>query len=241
MGSATAWQLVRHGADVVLLEQFGPGHTRGSSHGSSRIVRLSYADPFYVDLAAAAYQRWTELEADAGEQLLTWTGVVDHGEPAPVQALAELLSQRTRHGVLEPAAAMERWPGLRFESPALFHPRGGRVHADRTVAALNGPQLNTARMSGITVGSRRSCPLRQRRDTNRRRHRAGEQRRGRDGGMDGALLADVTPLPRLTVTRGAAGALLAVRPGDVVAELHPPSRQRSNPRHRHATRHLWAE
>ena len=57
MGSATAWQLARRGADVILLEQFGPGHTRGSSHGSSRIVRLSYADPFYVDLAAAAYEQ----------------------------------------------------------------------------------------------------------------------------------------------------------------------------------------
>ena len=94
MGSAAAWQLARLGADVVLLEQFGPGHGRGSSHGSSRIVRLSYDDPFYVDLAAAAYQQWDELEADSGEQLLTWTGVVDHGAPSTVDAMARLLSTR---------------------------------------------------------------------------------------------------------------------------------------------------
>ena len=79
----------------------------------------------------------TELEADAGEQLLTWTGVVDHGEHAPVQTMAELLSQLGHATeLLDPAAAMERWPGLRFESPVLFHPHGGRAHADRTVAAL---------------------------------------------------------------------------------------------------------
>jgi sarcosine oxidase len=137
MGSAAAWQLARRGADVVLFEQFGPGHVRGSSHGSSRIVRLSYADPFYVDLAAAAYARWDELEADANERLLTWTGVIDHGERSPVEAMAAVLSERGHAAdLLDPSDAAERWPGLRFESRVLFHPRGGRAHADRTVAAL---------------------------------------------------------------------------------------------------------
>jgi sarcosine oxidase len=137
MGSAAAWQLARRGADVVLLEQFGPGHTRGSSHGSSRIVRLSYADPFYVDLAAAAYAHWYELEAEANEQLLTWTGVVDHGQREPVEAMAELLAG---HGhaveLVDLAEAADRWPGLRFDGLVLHHPRGGRAHADRAVAAL---------------------------------------------------------------------------------------------------------
>jgi sarcosine oxidase len=137
MGSAAAWQLARRGADVVLLEQFGPGHGRGSSHGSSRIVRLSYADPFYVDLAAAAYAHWEELEAEANEQLLTWTGVVDHGERSTVESISAALSERG-HAVeaIDPAEARDRWPGLRLEPPILFHPRGGRAHADRTVAAL---------------------------------------------------------------------------------------------------------
>ncbi|MCX6525490.1 MAG: FAD-dependent oxidoreductase, partial [Actinobacteria bacterium] len=34
MGSAAAWQLARRGHSVVLLEQFGPGHQQGSSHGA---------------------------------------------------------------------------------------------------------------------------------------------------------------------------------------------------------------
>jgi sarcosine oxidase len=137
MGSAAAWQLARRGADVVLLEQFGPRHGRGSSHGSSRIVRLSYDDPFYVDWAAKAYHQWDELEADSNEPLLTWTGVVDHGDPSTVDAMARILSTRGHAtDLLDPAEAAARWPGLRFDGPALFHPRGGRAHADRTVAAL---------------------------------------------------------------------------------------------------------
>ncbi|MFM7070084.1 MAG: FAD-dependent oxidoreductase [Actinomycetes bacterium] len=33
MGAAAAWQLAASGRHVVALEQFEPGHTRGSSHG----------------------------------------------------------------------------------------------------------------------------------------------------------------------------------------------------------------
>jgi sarcosine oxidase len=203
MGSAAAWQLARRGADVVLLEQFGPGHTRGSSHGSSRIVRLSYADPFYVDLATAAYERWDELEADAGEQLLTWTGVVDHGEPAIVRAMAELLSQRGHTTeLLEPAAAMERWPGLRFESPVLFHPRGGRAHADRTVAALQrvATRYGVDIRHGIRVES--IVPA----GDNVEIRTADEIVRTNNvviaaGAWATSVLAQVTQLPRLTVTQ----------------------------------------
>ena len=54
MGSAAAWALTRRGARVVLFEQFGPGHRRGASHGSSRIFRHGYAEPSYVALAARA-------------------------------------------------------------------------------------------------------------------------------------------------------------------------------------------
>ncbi len=34
MGSAAAWALARRGRQVTLLEQFGPGHRIGASHGS---------------------------------------------------------------------------------------------------------------------------------------------------------------------------------------------------------------
>src|SRR5437016_14363678 len=54
MGAATAWQLARRGADVVVHEQFEEGHARGSSHGRSRIVRLAYPEVEWVRLAAEA-------------------------------------------------------------------------------------------------------------------------------------------------------------------------------------------
>src|SRR4051812_25105743 len=51
MGCAAAWALAARGADVTLYEQFELDHERGSSHGRTRIVRLSYPDASWVRLA----------------------------------------------------------------------------------------------------------------------------------------------------------------------------------------------
>jgi len=53
MGSATAWALREHGADVTVYEQFDDvDHDRGSSHGRTRIFRLAYPQDEWVRLAA---------------------------------------------------------------------------------------------------------------------------------------------------------------------------------------------
>jgi sarcosine oxidase len=130
MGASTAWSLARRGRSVVLLEQFGPGHTRGSSHGGSRIYRLAYPDPVYVDLARAAREEWRELEAETGADLLIRTGSVDHGDAASVRELAaEMVARHVNHEMLDPADAAARWPGMRFDGPVLHQPDGGRVMA----------------------------------------------------------------------------------------------------------------
>lgn len=41
MGLATARSLAQAGRDVLVLEQFAVGNERGSSHGTSRIFRIS--------------------------------------------------------------------------------------------------------------------------------------------------------------------------------------------------------
>jgi sarcosine oxidase len=137
MGASAAWRLARRGAEVVLLEQFGPRHDKGSSHGSSRIFRLAYPDRLYVDLAARAQQLWLELEAATSTRVLTLTGAVDHGPLTATAALQEALTAGGHPSeLLSPAEAAARWPGLRFDTSVLFHPDAGRVHADDAVSAL---------------------------------------------------------------------------------------------------------
>jgi sarcosine oxidase len=76
-GLATAWALAREGHDVLVLEQFPLGHTRGSSHGASRIFRLSYPEVQWVRLAQEAYEGWRELEAETGTRLLELNGLIE--------------------------------------------------------------------------------------------------------------------------------------------------------------------
>ena len=137
MGSSAAWHLAARGHQVVLLEQFQPGHDRGSSYGSSRIFRLAYTDPFYVELAARALPRWRRLEEETGAAVLTLNGAVDHGPAQAVRAVEDTLRAAGRPvQPLSPAQVAERWPGLRADTAALFHPEAGRLHADRAVAAF---------------------------------------------------------------------------------------------------------
>ena len=80
MGSATLYHLARSGAKVLGLEQFGIGHALGSSHGSTRIIRLAYSEGAeYVPLLRAAYRYWNELGELSGKRILRVTGGLDIG------------------------------------------------------------------------------------------------------------------------------------------------------------------
>ncbi len=122
---------------MLALDRFEPGHRRGSSHGSERIVRLGHADPTYVRFAIDALQGWDEVEVAGRVPLLSRSGAVDMGF---ADELAELERVSTDAGVrverLDVGAAARRWPGVRFAGDVLFQPDGGTVHADRALSVL---------------------------------------------------------------------------------------------------------
>src|SRR5499427_6714318 len=75
MGSAASYHLARRGLRVIGVDAFAAGHTFGSSHGETRIIRMAYFEhPDYVPLLRRAYALWREAEIGAGEQLLRITG-----------------------------------------------------------------------------------------------------------------------------------------------------------------------
>ena len=135
MGLATAHALARAGREVLVLEQFDLQHDRGSSHGTSRIFRLSYPNADWVRLAQEALPLWRDLEAECGEVLLELHGSIDVGAwQANQDALAAC---GATFELLAAAEAEERF-GLRLKpgEPALFQPEGGIALADRTGRAL---------------------------------------------------------------------------------------------------------
>ena len=138
-GSAAALAASARGLDVVVLEAFGPGHKKGSSHGSARIFRRAYPDPLYVRLTGAAGERWRQLEAQAGESLLTQTGSLDFGADRDPRLLHEVL---TGCGVpaelLPPEEVARRWPYFDFTGvgEVMFHADAGVLDPHNAMAAM---------------------------------------------------------------------------------------------------------
>ena len=135
MGAATACALSRAGREVVILEQFEIGHGRGSSHGRSRIFRLSYEDPAFVRMAQEASARWKELEEEWGRSILEVTGGLDTGSAIEEHAAA-LETCGVPFERLDPAEVGRRYPGVSVDGPALFQGDAGIVRADRAVEAM---------------------------------------------------------------------------------------------------------
>lgn len=136
IGAITAKTLAERGRHTLLLERFALGTERASSHGLSRIVRVTDYHPDYVRLNRLALRRWEELEAAAGETLLVRTGNLEIGDGAQAYAAA-LKAAGEPFRWLAPEAARERWPGLRFgaDERMFVQEDGGVCLADRTVRA----------------------------------------------------------------------------------------------------------
>src|SRR2546423_4146595 len=76
-GSWIAWQLRRAGASVLLVDAWGPAHSRASSGGESRIIRMGYgADEIYTRMAVRSLALWRELFERTGDPLFHRTGVL---------------------------------------------------------------------------------------------------------------------------------------------------------------------
>ncbi|XP_049912266.1 peroxisomal sarcosine oxidase isoform X1 [Epinephelus moara] len=78
-GSFTAYQLAKKNQRTLLLEQFVLPHTRGSSHGQTRIIRKAYEQDFYTHMMEECYELWTQLEREAGVKLYRQTGLLVMG------------------------------------------------------------------------------------------------------------------------------------------------------------------
>ena len=142
-GAWTALHAARRGKRVLMVDAYGPGHSRSSSGDESRIIRMGYgADEIYTQWSRRSLIRWKELfAATRNEALFRKTGVLWLAESgnSQLRATKEILR---RNGVqfeeLERDGIVRRYPQVNLEGIAsgIYEPESGVLMARRAVAAV---------------------------------------------------------------------------------------------------------
>lgn len=139
MGSCTAYQIAKRGKSVLLLEQFDFLHHRGSSHGESRTIRVTYPELHYTKMMTEAYKLWEEAEGEAGYMVYHRTGQLDFGPPDSESlgsVVTNLAKENIEHQVLSHQECKARFSSLNLPADSLivYTKQGGIIRASKAVA-----------------------------------------------------------------------------------------------------------
>lgn len=142
MGSACLHGLAARGAKVIGFEAVYPAHSRGSSHGDSRLIRLGYFEnASYVPMLQRAYANWRKLEARLRTEILTITGVLQIGKPESKIVSGTLASCKEyglAHEVLSRNDMALRFPAftLQPDDVAVLDPQGGYLRPEDAISGF---------------------------------------------------------------------------------------------------------
>jgi glycine/D-amino acid oxidase-like deaminating enzyme len=140
-GGWSALMLQRAGAEVLLVDAWGPGHARASSGGPTRVLRLSYPSLAHLRLARRARELWLEEEQRSGRRLfhpigLLWMAPIFG---APEQAvMANLQAEGVPFARLDRRALAAAYPQIRTDDieGALLEPGAGYLLAAEACRAV---------------------------------------------------------------------------------------------------------
>src|SRR5437870_4048316 len=141
-GAWTAWHLAKRGRRVVLIDAYGPAHSRASSGGETRIIRMGYgADELYTRWSERSLTQWKDFSAVTRQPLFLETGVLWMAGKDETR-LRESKQTLERCGIpfaeLNREALEKRYPqiGLDDIKCGVLEPRSGVQMARRAVAAV---------------------------------------------------------------------------------------------------------
>lgn len=152
-GAWAAYQLCRAGADVLLVDAYGPGNSRASSGGESRILRMGYGpDAIYTRMAQRSLELWKQLfDHIVRPQLFQPTGVLwlaRERDPYCEATLKTFQQNKVKFERLDGAELRERYPQLEFGPVAwgMLENESGVLLARQAVQAL----VSAAQSAGVT-------------------------------------------------------------------------------------------
>lgn len=142
-GSWIAWHLGRAGKSVLLADAWAPAHSRSSSGGESRVIRMGYgADALYTSMAHRSLALWQELFQRTGQPLFHRAGVLWmalEGDPHSEANRATLTACGVPIEIIPGDELARRYPQMCVTDPRAFgilEPESGALMARRAVAAV---------------------------------------------------------------------------------------------------------
>jgi sarcosine oxidase len=161
MGAATVYQLAKAGVNVAGIDRHHPPHTLGSSHGDTRITRLSVGEGAqYVPIVRRSHVIWRELEALSGEALFEQSGLLvltSHADfdrsdanDFTLRTLGLAQTYGIEHEVLDATQIRQRFPQFAQVADSAigyYEPGGGFVRPERCIDV----QLKLAEQHGATL------------------------------------------------------------------------------------------
>ena len=159
-GAWTAYQMRRAGAEVLLVDAYGPGNSRSSSGGESRMIRMGYGpDEIYTRMAQRSLALWQELFDHIGTtglapRLFQPTGILwlaRENDPYCEATIATLHQCQIRCEQLDRAELVRRYPQLDLGeiSWGILEPDSGVLMARQAVQAV----VAQARMAGVVYSN----------------------------------------------------------------------------------------
>jgi monomeric sarcosine oxidase len=152
-GSWSAYELARAGAEVVLIDAYGPGNSRASSGGESRMIRMGYGpDEIYTRMSQRSLSSWQQLFNEvSAPQLFQPTGILWLAHETDTYCSATLETLKlcgVPHKLLDRAELARRYPQLQLGEIAwgILEPNSGVLMARQAVKAV----VDTACSSGVT-------------------------------------------------------------------------------------------
>ena len=141
-GGWTALNLLQGGARVTLLDAWGPGNSRASSGGETRVIRGTYgpSQP-YTKLAARALELWKEHQSQWQRKFLFPIGVLwmVEGDGAYERgSIPSLKDAGIPHEELAKNELTRRWPQISFENveSGIYEPQSGYLLARASAQAV---------------------------------------------------------------------------------------------------------
>ena len=141
-GGWTALHLLRLGAQVTLIDSWGPGNSRSSSGGETRVIRAIYGpDRVYTEMVKRDYELWARLDTSKDEPLYVETGALwmHRGDDAYVRAALPILEDLgfPVDKLAIPDAA-KRYPQIDFHGvkSAYLERKAGALFARRACVAV---------------------------------------------------------------------------------------------------------